>query len=476
MKDQLGKSAPETAAQIQFRGRTLQTRQGALAMSTAAEGPAQAAIGVNISREAFREGLETVGQLQAMEGSDARAYGKFAGTLALQAKPGTTAQQFAGTAHKLFQIQQPGGFESFAQFAGQYAQTNAYVQNKIYTDAQNAALLSALSLSGPETAATRLEQITRATSSGLMRARGIRGAPGIEHDTSAAYFQKLGITEGMPAMERLNRIADDFNRERAAAEKSGKGFLGTEELIKRGIINAEDAQAIMDFAGIKASGLWDATFAQRMNAQPDAMAVHRAFTEQRGREPVLQQRAAEIAKEAATLQRGTGNAEAGLAQVQQAAFERLKAQGKVSGTFEEWKGRGWWDRLTSSFTGYDQRVNLETQNMVMQEAGRLGIKTRAAGRIDPKTGEFTPEYMGDEALFQLQQQVQRAGGDPLAGVATDIKRAADALEKAAEMIAGKPASGPATGPGGGPAGVKAPMPSKPPPFVGRAAEAAAGVW
>jgi hypothetical protein len=38
----------------------------------------------------------------------------------------------------------------------------------------------------------------------------------------------------------------------------------------------------------------------------------------------------------------------------------------------------------------------------------------------------------DEELFKLQKRIQQAGGDPLAGVAQDVKAATAALRNAAE--------------------------------------------
>jgi hypothetical protein len=445
MKDQLGQSGPETAGQLVFRSKTLQTRQAALAMSTAAEGAGQAAIGVNISREAFREGLEGIGKLQAMEQSDPRAYGKFAATIALQAQPGTTAGQMKGTANKLFNIQKPGGFESFAQFAKQNAETSSFVQNKIYTDAENAALLSALSLNNPETAATRLEQITRATSSGLMRDRGIKAAPGIEHDTSGAYFQKLGITEGMPAMERLQRITDDVTRAQDTAAKNGKPFLTTEYLMKEGIRNTDDAQAIMDFAGTKRKGLWEKTFVPLINAAADPNAIDQIFDAQKGREPVLMDQVAENAREAAQVKRSL-SPEGQLSQIQKAAFARLHGEKEMAGTFEEWKNRGFLQRVYYDATGgFQSRVDSETQRMLQQEAKRTGIDWHAPRRTDPRSGLSTELYAGDKALFELQQRIQQAGGDPMAGAADDMKAAAAALLDAAKAIA-------PTAPIGGPRG------------------------
>jgi hypothetical protein len=437
LKDNLGNTTPETAGQLEFRSKTLQTRQAAMQMNLAAQGVGESAIGVNISKEAFNEGLVGAGQLQALEGSDPNAYGKLMGSLALEAKKGTTGDQLKGQLKKVYDIQRPGAFQSMGQFSDQYAKTSQYVQSGIYSSEENAALLSAMSAYGPDEAATKVDQITRATSSGLMRNRKMKAAPGIETDTSAEYFKKLGITEGMNSMERLNRIADDINKKQDEAAKDRKPFLTTEYLMKSGIRNQEDAKALMDFAATKKSGIWQGTYEPLIKAKADPAGVQKTFDERKGREPVLLNRQAELSKEAATVRRGVGNPEADLAQLQEAAFNRLKADKKVVGDFKDWKERGMLGKASDDalFGGYHNQVNLEAQAMLAREANRVGVNFRAPTRVDAKTGARTQEYVGDKELHRLQQQVQQAGGNPLAGVADDLKAAARDLKESAAKIA-----------------------------------------
>ena len=136
--------------------------------------------------------------------------------------------------------------------------------------------------------------------------------------------------------------------------------------------------------------------------------------------------------------------------MQEAAFNRLKAEHKITGTFEEWKNRSMvgqlWDDAFAGKTmpgevesqGWHEQVNIEAQRMLAEAAQRAGVAFEI-----PKVGRYrTSAYMGDEALYAKQQEIQRADGDPLSDTAKDIKRAADAMERTAAAIerngAGRP--------------------------------------
>jgi hypothetical protein len=69
--------------------------------------------------------------------------------------------------------------------------------------------------------------------------------------------------------------------------------------------------------------------------------------------------------------------------------------------------------------------------MLAREANKAGVNVRVPTRTDARTGAQTTEYVGDAQLHQLQQRIQQAGGNPLAGVADDLKAAARDLRDAA---------------------------------------------
>jgi hypothetical protein len=85
-------------------------------------------------------------------------------------------------------------------------------------------------------------------------------------------------------------------------------------------------------------------------------------------------------------------------------------------------------------SGLRSRVNLEAQSMLAREAGKVGVNFQLTTRTDARTGARTTEYVGDAQLHRLQQQVQQAGGNPLGGVADDLKAAAKDLREATAKL------------------------------------------
>jgi hypothetical protein len=467
MKDRLGNTTPEVEEQLQFRQKTLQSRQAAIAFSTAAEGAGQAAIGVNITREAFTKGKEAAGKLQAMENSDPAAYGALFGTLALEAAKGTTGEELAGMINKEYQISKPGKFVSMAQYAHQREQLTPYVQTGALTGAQASALVSAISTQlPPEEAATVARQILVSTSADFMRARKMKVLAGTEQETSAEYFQKhLGLSALAATQEIWEAAAADINKEAVKAKAKGEFFSADRYLMEHGLTNAEARRGYAIMAGLYKQEQWQKTFQPLIDLPLDPAALDKIQATRMGREPLLLQRQADLAHDVAQATLSTRAAGA-LAQLQRAAFERLAASGKVSGTFEEWQGLNPLSRLWADSPlghGYTA-VNLEAERMLKAEADRVGVpfalKPGEKGAYQSMF-DAAPEltYIGDEALFALQQRVQRAGGNPLAGVATDSKRAADSLERMEKAIS-KPSSAMAPPPAPD-AGPPPPLPALP---------------
>jgi hypothetical protein len=455
MKSQLGNSTPELIAQLKFRVQTGQSRQAALAMSTAAEGAGQAAIGKNLDQAAFDQGMLAAGQLQAMERSNPLAYGSLYGTLALEAKKGTTGDQMAGAINKEYQIQKPGKFLNMGQFAHQREQLTSYVQTGALSGPEASGLLSALSLeNSPDQAATMAEQILASTSADFMRARGMKTLPGTEHETSAAYFQQhLGLKQTATAKETWEAAADDINKQQVAAAAKGMKFSADKYLVEHGLNNQQARRGYAAMAAVRSQGQWD-QFQNLIDAPLESGAIGATFDERRGRDQTIQKQLGVTAHEASMINASEGTAEGGLKELQEAAFDRVKARHGITGTFAEWKNRNaigiMYDDLFGSaggHGGYHEQVDLEAQKMLGESAKKAGIDftipshQAGVGRIE--------DYMGDEALYRKQQQIQKAGGDPLADIAKDIKtameaaqRSADAIEKKLGVAPGKPAAAP----------------------------------
>ena len=221
-------------------------------------------------------------------------------------------------------------------------------------------------------------------------------------------------------MKRLEMIAADINAAEAKAKASGRN-LASDYLVQHGIGNQEEREAYQSLAGKTRTGVWQNTFVPLMAAPAQPGSIANQFNERVGREPVLLQRQAELSREAMVAQRGVNNPEAALAQVQEAAFNRLKSAGQVVGNFAEWKGRGMLGQMSDNvfLGGYHDRVNFEVQGMLGKEAARIGVNFRSPLSVDARSGLRRELYAGDQAMFDLQKRVQQAGGNPLGGVGDD---------------------------------------------------------
>jgi hypothetical protein len=430
LKDKLGQTGPVLGEQLLLRSETGMKQQAANEFQTHFLGRAEAAIGKTVDAKDAQELAITMGKLQMLEGSNAAAYGDLAGAIAMTAKKGTTGRELSGQADKLYQIQKPGAFASVSQFAGQYSKAAGLVQNDIYTGPELAALLSMQSEYGPEEAETRVSQMTRLAASGLMRARHIKGAPGIEHDTSAEFFKKAGITQGMKGMERLERLSDFMIAEQDQATKAGKPYMLREEILRHGVINSDDAEALENFIGAKRSGIWKGfTDIRDAKNNPDVIAATHA--DRRRKDPSFMNETAKLAEDLADVARAS-SPEGGLEPLQRVIYAKRKGEGKTVGTFEAWKDAGLWKRTVDDLTdpsgkhGAHFGVNQEVQEELIEQAKALGVDYRKTlgftkykdkgGRrpgVDPDSLEL---YAGDERVFALHEQITSAGGNTLESV------------------------------------------------------------
>lgn len=451
LKDKLANTGPVLAGNIALRSKTFQSGPESIAMEQHFRGAAEAAIGKTISETDAEELLTETGKLQAMEHSDAGAYGDLAGTIALLAKPGETADDAKARLNKLYNLQKPGKFSNVAQFARQFSEVSAFAQNDIYSPEELGTYLSAFSEYNPEEAATRLRQITEASASGLMRNRKMKGAPGIDMDTSAEFFKELGITRGMPVPQRNDLIADWIIKSQDDAKAAGKEFLVPEELMAKGIRNQHAAEAFGDIAALKRSGVMG-SLQSIQNAAPEPNKITETFNNRVGAEPTMLQKQAELSHDVAAVQRGS--APTGLVQqLKQAAFDKKFAEGKVTGTFDQFNQTGMITRALFDQTsdGWYRQVDTEAEDMLAKEAEKYEIKTRKKFKNNPIFGNLQREYIGDEALADLQAQVQRAGGNPLAGVQEEAVKTSEILTKIEEN----------TRPRGAPGAPAAPEPKVP---------------
>lgn len=437
LKGRLGGSSEGLAESLRLRSETLQSAPEATRMQQAGYGAGQAAIGRTITKADYDAFEVSVGKLQKMEHSDAGAYGSLEGTLALEAKKGDTAEDLKGRFYKEYQVQQPGKFSTFAQYAQQRSEASHYVQNDVLKPEEAAGLLSAFSMGNPESAGERLDQAMRTVSAGMLRNRKMKVADGHDYVTSSEYFSKqLKMTDQNTPLERIMAVANDLQTKQADAAKAGKRFDPEIHLGEHGITNQEDRQTMMMMAGLNKSGIWQGAIAPLMNAPMDPNAIDKRWKETVGREPTAAAAAAKLSEDAMNVQKSL-SPEGQLQSLKEIAFNRLKAQGKISGDAKsaitagpvvKWLNDWWRVDRNGAKVGWSEQLDLEAQDQAVEAARVRNIKAEVP--MERRSGYADrPAYMGDEALADLVQRTQQAGGNPFAEAARDAKRTANAVEE-----------------------------------------------
>jgi hypothetical protein len=427
LRGELGVTGHGVSHVYSVASKTLQNAADVQAMESAGLGVGELAIGKTISKADFDKAMIAAGKMQTLEGGNADAYGQLMGQIALQAKGQLSPAEAEGRLNKLFQIQQPGGFKNMSQAASQYAKLNPMVMNDIYSQEEAMSMLSAMSVSSPDEAATKVQQFTRSVLAGRLKARGMAVSSDVDFTKTSDYMKGLGIGEGDTAMGMGRKIADDLAAQKARDAK----FNAHDYLLTHGFGNQEDRLAIMDYAGLRNSGRLEKIEAAA-GARLDNGAISRRFAERTGRDPFYARRSGELSEQAADLQRSEEVEDVN--NMKRAAFARLKGQGQISGSFEEWNNSAGWNPRNWMF-GDSSKVNLEAQHMVSESARRAGINVPNMDRYDARTSLKTGEdYMGDEGLKSIMQRTREAGGNPFDGAASDIAKAAKSLEASAEKL------------------------------------------
>jgi hypothetical protein len=421
LRNEMSTRGATLAHLMQVSTRTLQRPQEVKEMEEAGLGIGELALGPQgtMSREEFTKALEAAGKMQTMEGGPAGAYGAMVGQIALSSKEKLDAAGMQGRLNRMFQIQQPGGFRNFGQAAAQYGRIQPLIQAGVLTPEQGMGLLSAFSTASPEEAATMVDQFVRSTMGGRLKERGMKVPEGMEFETQAAYMQELGADKLTDPLKIGEKIAEDLRKQEEATKRKGEQWDPYRYLQSHGFAQQQERDMVMLFSGLKNKGTL-AKIEQAMGAKPQKGAIDRLFAERMASEPMLQGRAAELSEHAATVQQGL--AEEPLVIAQRAAFARLKAQGKISGSFDEWRNtglfqRGWQDLWQG---GYHRQMDVEASRGLRAERERLGL---------PQLGQW--QWSEHDAMARSAREVQAAGGDLTRGVAQDLASAAKAIHEAA---------------------------------------------
>jgi hypothetical protein len=307
----------------------------------------------------------------------------------------------------------------------QYSQLAPYVKSDILTPEKAMGLSSYFSAVNPEEASTMTEQFVRATMANRLRERGMKAPEGIDTVKSGDYMKSIGADKSIDPVEIGKMIASDLKQQQA---KGGKDFSAYDYLRTHGFNNDADVKTVLSFAGGVNSGdyaaIEKAQDAPLQIGAPGKGQIDQMFDERVSQNKFLKGRQVELSEQLATTRQGLK--EEPLILAQRAAFARLKNQGKIGGSFEDWQGTGAMRAGTQDlfFGNYHGQVNREAMHSLEAERKRLGIQ--APGVMESGGSH---EYM-----LRYARSVDRAGGDVTRGVSDDLQSAARALQDAAKDI------------------------------------------
>jgi hypothetical protein len=440
LKGMGGRTTEALREEVAFRGKTLQTPDAARAFQLAALGVGEASVDTPthkgaIARDEWRKALEMAGSFQAFDTGDPTAHGTLIGTLANLTKGRTTGAELFAREQQLYKVFQPGGF-SFASGAQQYARLAPLIQSGLLEEQQAGALLSAFSIGDREGAGEKVQQFMRATLGGV----GQKGRVMVEGGTPRGqYYKGLGISpesiKGIQA-ERLpfeiaNRIMADLAGQERGAAGRGEEFNAYTYLRQHGMANQEEVNALLAYRGLQEGGQLPAIMQLAApGAGPGAAAAMGPIEEAQRKDLRFQGIKAELSGQFAQLAVGAGPQEV-LANMRRAAYSRMFADKKLSGTFEENYGRSFWNPRDWLMGEGPGAINMEAQRGLVREAGRLGITEGLPQKYGPGP---EPEFMGEAGLFNLASKVQAAGGDVTGGALDQTSQAADRQLQAAQAF------------------------------------------
>lgn len=435
LKGQLGNTGKTLGEDLAFRAETLQTSAQAREFQLGALGTGQAAMdsdGVKrlIAPDEFQKALVLGGKFQAVENESAETHGRLIGSIPNLFGKRMTGEDVFAKEQQLFNINQPGG-SSFGSATDQYLKNSALVTSGLITPEKMMALQSAFSISNPTGAGTNVQQLTRATVGGLGRMKGMQGVDGTPNEKWAEYLKRVGATDQMDPLQIADKISEDLDAEEGKANASGKKFNPLLHIQTHGQGNMEDANALLAYRGFRNQSLKN-TFLPLAEKGPTIDEALAPLNERQRVDPVFQGRRAEISGEAAQISLGAGKEET-LNSLFRTSFNRLKGRGEVVGEHDDVMNAGLFSPSEFMF-GYKGKTELEAQRSLAKEAERIGIDPNIDFRVDAKTGQRTEQFMGRDRLYELSQQVQAKGGDPMAGFQGDVASAVKKLDNVASNL------------------------------------------
>lgn len=436
LKGQLGETGKTVAEELKFRGKTLQTANQAREFQLGALGTGQAAMDTAAEKKLiapgeFQKALVLGGKFQAVENESAETHGRLIGSIPTLFGRRMTGQEVFQKEQQLFNINQPGG-SSFGSAMDQYLKNAPLVTSGILTPERSLALQSAYSIANPGGAGTNVQQFTRATAGGLGRMRGMQGIDGEPNEKWAQYLRRIGATDQMDPLQIGDKIAEDLDKEEAKATSGGKKFNPLLYIQTHGMGNMEDANALLAYRGFRNESLKN-TFLPLAERTPTAQEAIGPIERAR-RDVVFQGRRADISDELAKFNPGAGKEET-LNNLFRLSFNRLQGNNEVEGTYKQVMDAPFYSP-TEFMYGYRAKTEMEAQNQLAKEARRVGVNPNIPVFMRQTATGMKSEtrFVGRDRLYELSQQVQAAGGDPMAGFQADVASAVNKLNGVAEHL------------------------------------------
>lgn len=415
LRGEVGKTGPVTGHVMSVAAQTLQTPEQVNAAELAGRGIGELAIGKRdangklekgktITSEDFDKALVSAGKLATVTASDSKALGALTGQLALQADHELSPAEMEGQLQKMFNIQQPGGFENIGQAAGQYGELGGLVMNKILTGPEAMGTLSAFSAAGPPgQAATKTDQFIRATLGNQVRAKGLKLDPDLDTEKTYEYYKRLGVSKETNPIKIGKAIAADL----ASQQSKDAKFSPYTYLQEKGFGNVEDRNTIMSFAGLHNTGKLE-KIESAQNAPLDMNApITKQFNESVANDAFFRDLKVERATE--LDRRVKGEKDRPYEQARRAAYERMLKAGETTAEYSEFKPKGPLAEMASDTysafagTGTYKQLNEMTRSSLEKEARRLNLK------LEPRDPLSTVYSTDDDR--RLARRIDAAGGD-----------------------------------------------------------------
>ncbi len=438
----------ELASQLAFRQRTLQTQQEAIATQQAGYGAGEAFVDTAdqqklISREGFESLLTYAGKMQTVKGGDAGAYGQLAGMLPQLMGRRITGEEGMQKMAQLFAISQPGGAD-FAPQMEMMSKNASLITQGLYSPEEYMAMQSMFSTTKGTEAGDTMRQFTRATVGALGRMRGVAGG----EEKTKQYLARILPGAAQMAPEGLaekigTAIAEDLDKQEAAAEAKGEEFNVKTYLQQRGYGQEEEQTAINLFrAGLK-NQAWQKTFKPLAEKLPTVEDATKDIEESQRTDPKFDERRSKLAEELRETGQGVG-AEGFQKNLMKMAFESLQSRPETALGAVEFK-----DVYDPSMLNIPGQMRYSA---VAREAGRLlDVEAQKVGLTGGK-GKFGRESDIDELetaeqLYQRSAKIRALGGTGLPGLDAIGKEVGNAIGKAADTE--KRSKVPEALPGGG---------------------------